>query len=70
MMFLQVVTVASACLLSFSVSNGVGQNLYLGLLIGEHDDNGAKMGVDDALGRINPFSSGHMLNSIELQVQH
>ena len=69
-MFLEVVTVVSVCLLSFSVSNGVGQNLYLGLLIGEHEDGGAKMGVDDALRRMNPFSNGHMLNSIELQVQH
>lgn len=71
MMFLQVVTVVSVSLLSLSVSNGFGQNLYFGLMIGDHDDGGAKMGVDDALlSRMNLPSSGYTLNYIQLQVQH
>ena len=70
MMFLQVVTVVGVCLLSLSVSNGLGRILYFGLMIGDHDDDGAKMGVDDALSRMNLLSSGYMLNYIKLQVQY
>jgi hypothetical protein len=68
MMLFQVVTVASACLL-LSIFNVLGQNteLYFGLMIGEHDDDGAKMGVDDAL-RENSLPGGYTLRCIELQV--
>jgi hypothetical protein len=71
MMFLQVVTVASTCLL-LSIFNVLGQNtnLYFGLMIGEHDDGGAKMGVDGALRslRENSLPGGYTLHSRELQV--
>ena len=70
-MFLQVVTFASVCLLLLSVSNVLGRNLYFGLMIGEHDDGGAKMGVDDALisiSRMNLLPSRYTLSYIELQV--
>ena len=69
MMFLQVVIVASVSLLLLSVSNALSQNLYFGLMIGDHDDGGAKMGVDDAL-RMNLLSSGDTLNYIEFRVQY
>ncbi len=67
-MFLQAVTVASACLL-LSIFNVLGQNtdLYFGLMIGDHDDGGAKMGVEDALS-MNSLPGGYTLHSRELQV--
>lgn len=70
-MFQQVMPAASVCLLllSLTVSNGLGRNLYFGLILGEHDASGAKMGVDDALRRVNSLSSDYTLNSIELQVR-
>ena len=65
------VTFASVCLLLLSVSNVLGQNLYFGLMIGEHDEGEVKMGVDDALTsirRMNLLPSRYTLNYIELQV--
>ena len=58
------VTFASVCLLLLSVSNVLGQNLYFGLMIGEHDEGEVKMGVDDALTSIRRMN----LLPIELQV--
>ena len=68
MMFLQVVTFAIVCLLLLSVSNVFGRDLYFGLMIGEHNEGGAKMGVDHALRRMNLLPSRYTLNYIELQV--
>ena len=73
MMLLQVVTVASFSLLLLSVSNALSRNLYFGLIIGDHDDDGAKIGVEDALTRItdmNLLPNNCMLNYIKLQVQY
>ena len=50
-LLLQIVTVVNSYLLLLPVSNG--DPLYFGLMIGDQNDGGAKMGVDCALDRIN-----------------
>ena len=73
MTFLQIVTMINVYLVLLFVSDGVGHTLYFGLIIGDQDDGGARMGVKDSLNRItemNLLPRGYMLDCIELQVKN
>ena len=52
-------------------SSSTNQELFFGLMIGTHENSGAKLGVEDALNSINQRSdllSGYKLNYTDLQV--